>query len=252
MNRPAQIIVASQLVILATPAFANPIALEVVRAREVPGSHVQLTYGVDGKTPATPSNTTTFGSKSTPWKAPAGTYQTNTGSGVRGVNAIQMCDCGVPVGQKLGYQITVASAYDGRTVTLTASLTTSGKYDASIAPSSSVDGGYDAGSPPDVLPWEIPDPVEVQGLDCTVECAAIGPQGTGGAPGTGGAQGTGGAPGTGGAQGTGGATTTVTTEPTVQPGGGGCSMIQGGQPTSLFLLVLGIGLAISATRKRRS
>jgi hypothetical protein len=51
MNRLSQLVVASQFVLLATPAFANPIALEVVRAREVAGSHVQLTYGVDRKTP---------------------------------------------------------------------------------------------------------------------------------------------------------------------------------------------------------
>ena len=231
MNRLSQLVVASQFVLLATPAFANPIALEVVRAREVAGGHVQLTYGVDGKTPATPSDAVTFGTKSTPWTALAGGYSTNTGSGVKGVNAIQMCDCDVPVGQSLGYKLTVASGYDGKTVTLTTSLTTSGNYDASvISPPVQPDGG--------VLPWDIPDPVEVQGLDCAVECSAIGPQGTGGATGAGGAQGTG------------GATVPVTTEPTDEDNGGSCSMVKGSQPAGLFLLVLGLGLAIFGRRKR--
>ena len=231
MNRLSQLFVASQIVILATPAFANPIAMEVVRAREVAGGHVQLTYGVDGKTPATPSDTVTFGSKSTPWTGLAGGYSTNTGSGVKGVNAIQMCDCDVPVGQSLGYKVTVTSAYDGTTVTtLSINLTTSGKYDASvISPPVQPDGG--------VLPWAIPDPVEVQGLDCAVECSATVPQGTGGATGSGGAQGTG------------GATVPVTTEPTDEDKGGTCSMVQGGQPAGLFLLVLGLGLAIFGRRK---
>lgn len=241
MNRLAQLIVTSQLVIFATPAFANPIAMEVVRAREVAGGHVQLTYGVDGKSPPTPSATVTFGSKSTSWKPLAGGYRTNTGSGVRGVNAIQMCDCEVAIGQTLSYKVTVASAYDGKPVTYTASLTTSGKYDPSpIAPPAEPDAG--------VMPWDIPDPIEVQGLDCAVECASTLPQGTGGATGAGGATETGGTTGTG----AGGTTGTSTTDPVNQNGGGACSMVRSGGPASLFVLALGIGVAVLAMRKRRS
>jgi MYXO-CTERM domain-containing protein len=274
MNRLSQLIVASQFVILATPAFANPYAREVLRAREVAGpngpSNVQLTYGVDGGHPQTPTDVVTFGNKSTPWKAPATSYNTNTGSGLRWVDPIQMCDCGVAIGQSLEYKITVESAYSaGKSLTLTARLTTSGNHETGTAPSSSIDASYDAGSAPDVLPWEIPDPVEIQGIDCTVECTAVGPQGTGGAPGAGGTQETGGAPGaggtqetggapgaggtqeTGGAPGTGGATVPATTEPS-QQGGGSCSMVQGGHPAGLFLLVLGVGLALFGRRKRGS
>lgn len=226
MKRLPQLIATAQMVLLATPAFANPIALEVVRAREVAGSHVQLTYGVDGKEPKTPSNTVTFGTTSTEWKTLAAGYNTNTGSGVKGVKAIQMCDCNVAVGQSLAYEITVASAYDGKVVTLTSTLTTSGKYDAAVKDPALIDAGS--------MPWTIPDPVEVQGLDCAVECSAVGPQGTGGAPGTG------------------GSTEPATTTPDNKIGGGSCAMVQGSEPAGLLALVFGIGLALFARRKRGS
>ena len=124
MNRLPCFIVASQLVILATPAFANPIATEAFRAREVPGPHVQLTYAVDGKTPATPSDVVTFGSRHTPWKLMTTSFNTNTGSGIKGISGIQMCDCQVPMGKSLEYKITVESV-EGRGSRFTIFLPTS-------------------------------------------------------------------------------------------------------------------------------
>jgi uncharacterized protein (TIGR03382 family) len=270
MKPLSQLLVASQILILAAPAFANPYAREVLRAREVPGtsgqSNVQLTYGVDGKTPQAPTDVVTFGTKTTPWKLAASGYNTNTGSGVRYVSAIQMCDCGVTIGQSLEYKITGVSAYSSTSeLSLTARLTTTGVY-PTATPDSSTDDGLDAGEEPDVLPWNVPDPVEIQGLDCTAECVAVAPSGTGGAQGTGGATGvdgaqaagggngtsttaaSGGAPGSGGAQAAGGVAATTT-----GPGNrtsSGCSLAQGHGPAGLFPVIAAVGLAVLGRRKR--
>jgi hypothetical protein len=211
----------AQIVLLATPAFANPIATEVLRAREVEGAHVQLTYGVDGKAPQIPAIPITFGIKSTTWKPLAISYSTNTGSGLKGVRAVQMCDCGVPLGQPLSYNVTVASTYDGKAVTLTSTLTLSGKVDAAVKDPPLFDGSA----------WHIPDPFEVQGLDCTVECLTSAPSATGGAMSTGGS-------------------TAATTE--LKNNDGACSMVQGSHPAVLAVLLLGTGLAFIARRKRGS
>ena len=185
------LILASQGLLFAASAYANPIMMEVALIREVPGPHVQLTYAVDnGKGPQTPSNPAIFGSKSTPWKAAS--YRTNTGSGLRTLSGIQMCDCNVPLGQPLVYKFAVASAYDGKSIdySLAVTPTGTGKYDASVVDATpSVDG--EAG----VMPWDIPDPVEIQGIDCAAECTATQPLDGGASPldaqgtGTGGAGG---------------------------------------------------------------
>lgn len=268
MDRLSRFFLASQVLMLAAPVFANPYAREVVRAREVRGgdglSNVQLTYGVDGKTPQAPTDVVTSGTKTTPWKLAAGGYNTNTGSGVRYVSAIQMCDCGVAIGKSLEYKVTVESPYGSpSTLTLTARLTTTGVYETSV-PTSSVDGGLDAGQKPDVMPWNIPDPVEIQGLDCTAECVADPPPGSGGATGAGGALGTGGtsttavtggAPGAGGIENAGGAFGTGGTSASATTGPGnkassGCSLAKADAPSGLFLAIAALGLAVLGRRKR--
>ena len=184
------LILASQGLLFAASAYANPIATEAARIREVPGPHVQLTYAVDGKVPQTPSIPAIFGSKSTPWKAAS--YRSNTGSGVRALNGIQMCDCNVPLGQPLVYEFSVASTPGGRSIDLSLVVTPTGngKYDASVVDATPSDAG-DAG----VMPWDIPDPVEIQGIDCAAECTASQPLDGGASPldaqgtGTGGAGG---------------------------------------------------------------
>lgn len=261
------LVLASHGALFAANAYANPIAMEVARAREVPGPHVQLTYAVDsGKTPQTPSVPGIFGSKSTPWKTAP--YRANTGSGVRSLSGIQMCDCNVPLGQSLVYKFSVAGAYDGKNVdySLAVTATGTGRYDAGVETSP-----LDAS----VMPWDIPDPAELQGIDCAAECtstqpldAGVGPLdaqgivdapiladvaiGTGGATGTGGIAGTGGATviaGTGGAVGAGGSSTT-TTKPT-QSDDGGCSMARGsGSPWLVAFALIGLGLI--GRRKRRA
>lgn len=257
------LVLASQGVLFAASAFANPIAMEVARVREVPGPHVQLTYAVDtGKTPQTPSVPETFGSKSTPWKTAP--YRANTGSGVRLLSGIQMCDCNVPLGASLIYKFSVGSAYDGKNI----------DYSLAVTPTGT--GRYDAGvetSPPDadVMPWDIPDPVELQGIDCAAECTSTQPLdagaapldaqgivdapvtvdialGTGGAVGSGGASGMGGIASTGGAVGAGGASA-VTTKP-AKSDDGGCSMAGGRGSSGLFVWAL-VGLALIGRVARR-
>jgi MYXO-CTERM domain-containing protein len=283
------LVLASQGILFAASAYANPYATELARIREVPGPHVQLTYAVEmSKTPQTPSVPVGFGSRLTPWKT-ATSYQANSGSGVRPLNAIQMCDCNVPLGQNLVYKLSAVRPYDGKSVeyTLTVTPTGTGVYDASVIDATS--GAGDAG--PTVMPWDIPDPVEIQGLDCTAECnapqpldagagpvdaqspgtggtggtvvvdaaltadvalGAAGASGSGGALGVGGMLGTGGkpvSPGTGGAVGAGGSSASTTSPK--KSDDGGCSMASGDHSTGLLLLAL-VGLALVGRRKRRA
>jgi hypothetical protein len=233
MKRSLELILAS--VLLASPVLANPIATEALKVRAVPGPHVQLTYAVEGRTPQPPLNVVTFGTKSTPWKALDGSFNTNTGSGIRALNAVQMCDCNVAIGQTLAYQFTLDSSRGPYTVSISF-----GKYDASVTPPPSVDSG--------VKPWEIPDPIEIQGLDCAVECSSVVPQGLDAAQGTGGEIGLDAA---GGAPGTGGTTAPATTNPSSDNKGSSCSISQG-RPTGLFVLVMSLGLAFFGRRKRAS
>lgn len=270
------LVLASHGILFTASAYANPMSTEVARVREVPGPHVQLTFAVEtSKTPQTPSIPATYGSKSTPWKTAP--YRANTGSGVRALNGIQMCDCNVPLGQALVYKFTAAGTYDGRAINFSLAVTPTGTghYDAGVDPSS-----IDAGS----MPWTIPDPVEIQGIDCSVECAAPvaldggagpvdaegavdaaslvdvalgtgGSVGSGGAVGTGGSVGSGGVVGTGGSVGSGGAvgaggSSAATSKPATSDDGG-CSMAGGSGSSGLFVLAA-IGLALMGRRKRRA
>jgi hypothetical protein len=278
------LVLASQGLLFAASAYANPIMMEVARIREVPGPHVQLTYAVDlTKAPQTPSIPAIFGSKSTPWKTAS--YRANTGSGVRTLSGIQMCDCNVPLGQPLVYKFTVANAYDGKSIdySLAVTPTGAGKYDAGAVEPSTIDAG--------LMPWDIPDPVEIQGIDCAAECTSAQPLdagvspldaqspdtggsdgaividaavvadvsmgaadaiGTGGVGGAGGIIGTGGAPvmvGTGGADGAGGSSAATTKSN--KSDDSGCSMARGRGSSGLVVLAL-LGLALIGQRKRRA
>ena len=217
MSRLSMLVLASQIVMLGPSALANPVRSQVLRVREVPGGHVQLTYGVDRGSPKfaeealeAPSHGTTFGTKSTPWKALATAFNTNTGSGITGTSAFQMCDCNVPVGRRLEYGVTVPSLYDGEPLTMTARLTTSGKYDAA-APRPSVPEAEEA-------PWLIPDPIEIQGLDCAAECQSAVPQGRLAAS---------------------------------HRRCGSCSTADGGRPAGLVWLVLAVAIAWRSARRGR-
>jgi len=148
------------VILIAGLAHANPISLEVLRAKQLPSlTHVQLTYGVDGKTPATPTSITRDGvTVSASWTGGA-SYSANTGSGLKSVNATQLCDCNVPLGAHT-YKIKVTSAMGTGEVELQTSVTVT----SSPVPPKDAGAG-------DLSPWEIPEPTQMQGLNCTTACA---------------------------------------------------------------------------------
>jgi hypothetical protein len=149
--------------LLPLSARANPVAMEVLRARQVPNTHhVQLTYGVDGQSAATPGATSRDGaSLGLSWQGMSGSYKANTGSGLVGVTATQACDCDVPVGQH-EYVVRVKSAMGGNEIDLTTSVQV--EQDLQTPMDAGVPGG-------DMMPWEIPEPGAIQGLDCRKACS---------------------------------------------------------------------------------
>ena len=175
-------------------AQANPFSIQVMRTRALPGPHVQITYGLDWNyvpldIPVEPPTlAATFGTKQTPWVT--GNYVTNTGSGLAGLRAIQRCDCFVPMGRPLTYSATVMyPGFDATVITLSSTITVSDSFDAAPPPDSYPDSpDADArpdvrpGSGPEVEPWSIPDPVEVQGVDCTTVCPEFTPDASIAAP----------------------------------------------------------------------
>ena len=144
---------------------ANPIAVEVVRARQVPRStHVQVTYAVDrGFGPLTdPVAVKRDGQPlAATWVKNPSDFVTNTGSGLQKTLSTQLCDCAVAAGAHT-YVVTITNRGGMGTTDLMAAVT--------VAPGYS--GPPDAGVPRDGgFPWDIPDPPELQGLDCAKQCA---------------------------------------------------------------------------------
>jgi hypothetical protein len=144
--------------LVAASAGANPMASARLLARQVPKTqHVQITV-------ATAFGTMTVGSLQrngnplpVQW-TPIGGFSTNLGSGVRSVPGGQYCDCDLPIGD---YSYSVPVTQSTYTMDVTASVQVVEGYDS--VP--------DAGAvSPDAWPWEIPDPAEIQGLDCVNAC----------------------------------------------------------------------------------
>ncbi len=161
------------LALIPGAASANPIATEVLRIRQVPGTlHVQITYGYDadaGGAPGEPSKTTRDGEGvALEWTEMDGRYTANTGSGLAGVDATQACDCDVVVGTHR-YEVTVGS---DRVMMATVTVSQPG---ATYPMETDTYDQADAGDEDvEVYPWEIPEPTEIQGLDCAVACAGAG------------------------------------------------------------------------------
>lgn len=158
----------SLLLIIGGPAQANPMATSVVRFKQMPGStHVQVTYGVDAKieTLVTPLSIQRDGAALTSKWTPYSPFSTNTGSGLRDVDATQLCDCHLSMGMhtytlKLRHKMFGKITEDTRTVKFHVVQPSAAPKDAGPASA-------------DLMPWSIPDPKGVQGLDCNTPCAKV-------------------------------------------------------------------------------
>ena len=168
-------------------AAANPAWSDKLTAEATQGPHVKLVYLYDsGIEDVSPRKLRSFyGTRQSPW-LPGRSTSADTGSGVRPLSTLEMCDCHVPTGQVLTYELTTTYNAMFAPITTIASVTvpadpSSGPpCSAACAQADALDGG-NAG-----------------------EVDAAFPVGTGGSPGTGGETATGGSPGTGGEMATGG------------------------------------------------
>jgi hypothetical protein len=246
----------ASLLLTSTTALANPMmVVQELRGQAVAGPHVKLTYTYNYGTPA---GVTTHGTSHSPW-VNAGSTSRDTGSGVKSLPILQMCDCHVPTSIMLDYSTTTSP-----------SVTTQVQVPADPS-------GGDCATP--CLPADA-DAADAGGRDAPLSTG--GTTATGGATGTGGATATGGATGTGGATATGGTTGTGGTSATGgavgsggtsttggatgtggiaatggTPGSGtpdksngsGCAFVAPGRSSALICLAL-LGLAIASRRRR--
>jgi hypothetical protein len=210
----------------APAAGANPIATETLQARQIPHSkHVQLTYAnLSEITAAAPLSRD--GAALSPVWSPLSSYTFNAGSGLTSYGAVQYCDCNVAIGPHR-YATQLSYTYDGKTDEY--------ELNATVTVVEALDDPKDAGPvPSDAMPWEIPDPVEVQGLDCIATCAHP--------P----------APDAGAGTRTGSGTSAGAPAHSTQIGDndGGCSLA--GRRAGAGTLMLGLGLLIGLGRRRRA
>jgi len=150
-------------------------ATSVVRFKQMPGStHVQVTYGVDAKidTLITPLDIMRDGQQLTSKWIPYAPFSTNTGSGLRDVDATQLCDCHLSVGMHT-YTLKLRHKMFGKITENTRTV----KFHV-VQPSAAPKDAGPASA--DLMPWSIPDPKGVQGLDCNKPCASVPPPKDGG------------------------------------------------------------------------
>ncbi|PIE17631.1 MAG: hypothetical protein CSA65_08385 [Proteobacteria bacterium] len=149
------------MMIWSTSALANPIVTEGVRIRQTYDTqHVQLSvfFGDLSSTKA-PVKVERDGQElSVSWVE--NHISLNTGSGVESVKAYQICDCTPGLGE---HQY-IVSLTGGKT-------TLKGKV--TVVPNYPTPNKLDAGVPAtDLSPWDEPEPLEMQGLDCMSACSA--------------------------------------------------------------------------------
>jgi hypothetical protein len=166
MRRLALLAVAAATV--STPALANPVMAEMLRARQIPHTqHVQVTYAGLGFQPDSGSvgplsrDTASLGQS---WLPFAAGVNLNGGSGVaKYATALQICDCNVPIGS---HKYTAKASH--------------GTYDmpVTVAVVDNLEEPDAAVVKPDAMPWDIPDPVEIQGIDCAAWCTSAADSGT--------------------------------------------------------------------------
>jgi hypothetical protein len=270
----------ASLLLSSTTALANPMmVVQELRGQAVAGPHVKLTYTYNYGSPV---GITTHGTSHSPW-ADAGSTSRDTGSGVKSLPILQMCDCHVPTSTALDYSTTTSPS-----VTTQVQVPADPTGGDCMDPCQSADdaiadaGGRDVPVSTDGISSAggaiaIGDTSSAGGavaiVDASAAGGAIGAGGmsaaggatpSGGRPAQGGAVGAGGLPAAGGdipsggslAQGgaigaggiatTGGAPGSGTSD---KSNGSGCAFVApGSSPTLLCLAVL--GLAIAARRRR--
>jgi hypothetical protein len=236
------------LSLLSSSALANPIMVVVRLSAEVTGTtHVRVRY-LTNYGSSNLQNMATYGTSHSDWFTTGDQTSEDTGSGRQTMTYRYMCDCHVPTGSPLTYQIALPSgipAYTGTqlTATVTPSPRASTLCDDQCALADSCDGGAsqrDAGAEP------VPD------APFAVDAEPITPAGTGGAVATGGVTATGGSQGSGGAPATGGSTSAAgdTSPSNGKQDGGGCSFAPL-SPAGTLSLLFALGLVALARRRKR-
>jgi MYXO-CTERM domain-containing protein len=217
MIRPLRPLAFFALLAIGLPAAANPYSTEKVMARQIPHTpHVQVTFakmqGITEEHPlwrdADPLD---------PVWSPLADYTFNAGSGLVTYEAVQHCDCDVPLGSHTYSTRFTATYTDGHSEQFTLEA-------SPITVVADLDDPADAGTvPPDAMPWQIPDPVEVQGIDCAEICAHPPAAADAGA---------------------------LASEARVSPQQGGCSL--GGSPASGAWLLGLAGVVLAGLRRHRT
>ena len=261
------------ILLASSTASANPVMMvQEFRGQAVAGPHVKLSYTYNIYSP--PTGATTHGTSHSNWVR-TGSTSRDTGSGVKSIPILEMCDCHVPSGTTLDYQlvfstgtstaaplrVTVPSA-PSTTVACVAECQAADTLDAGI-----VDAPISVDLPPDIAS-PVPDsalppdsapvvdgaiPLDVP-LATDVEIAPDTPIATGGITRVDARVATGGTPAitadaaipSGGIPATGG---TTTISGSTKASGGGCGLRSPGTPPSLPMLAL-LGFALLGIRRR--
>jgi MYXO-CTERM domain-containing protein len=149
--------------IAGSTARANPIASERLSFRQVPGTaHVQITWGHMEAPPEVASITRNGAALAGDWILFSG-FVANTGSGLSDLEAMQFCDCDVPVGTQ-SYEVKGTTPWSEGEQSRVGQVTVVAELGAPP----------DAGVPAtDLAPWDIPEPSQLQGRDCAATCGTV-------------------------------------------------------------------------------
>jgi hypothetical protein len=164
------------LSVLSSSAIANPVSCEIFRAQQPPNStHVQLSLVDQCDQNIEIRSLTRDGTTlNTDWQ-PIDGFTANMGSGLDTAPARQFCDCDLPVGShtfKLSFRIkSDGETYDGTFVDTIDVLSTA-DMNAQTADTEIPDAGE---MDSEMMPWDEPEPQEIQGIDCIAACKTGGP-----------------------------------------------------------------------------
>jgi hypothetical protein len=157
------------LVLLASQnVSANPISCEKLVVQQVPETqHVQITWANYCGDSDELDRIQRDGQEMNPTWVPLADFSTNLGSGLTIVSSIQTCDCDVELGSH--YYVIDAKEFDNYSITVNKSIKVVENLKPPEEPDvEEIDETKDAGFE---APWDIPDPVSIQGLDCVTACS---------------------------------------------------------------------------------